>query len=167
MFRSCTTMNGTLPLVITRRARLPVMNCMPRMPCVPMMISSAPSSEAVFPTSSYTEPTRTCARNSTALFHFLARSASIPTFTRASSSSDARDTMCRRSTMAPMRPASAAAWFMAQSATFVKSVGTSIRFFSMAPCLGLAAAKVGNVQRSAGDLAGDHIPVGQTPSNAY
>ena len=42
----------TVLLVITRKARLPVMNCIPRIPCVPMMISPAPISFAAVPMSS-------------------------------------------------------------------------------------------------------------------
>ena len=143
MLRSCTTMNGTLPLVITRKARLPVMNCMPRMPCVPMITSSALISEAALPISSYTEPTRNCGLITIRSFSRLARSTSMFSLIRASSRSSWRATMWRRCISAPIRVAMAEPWFIAQSATLVKSVGTRILLVELIRLdVDLGAAKI-------------------------
>lgn len=89
-----------------------------------MMIKAAPISAAASPMSSYTLPTRTKASTCTVALHCEARLASISSLVRASSVRVALSTMCRRVTPASTRSASFMAWFMAQSATLVKSVGT-------------------------------------------
>ena len=75
----------------------------------------------------------------------------MATLVRASGRSAALETMCRISTVAPIRSAKAAAWFMAQSATLVKSVGTRIRFVLIVVQvrLLLSAAKIGNTGKVA------------------